>query len=297
MAQKSPKPLPSLNAPLPRPRPRSPIFILLVGLLIILIAILGVGLYLLRPQTPHRVSAGQDTIHVLFIGNSYTYVNNLPGLLIELAANEPKPIDAEMVVVGGARLADHWTQGNALAAIQREHWDYVVLQEQSTLGSSQVINGIDQIADPKLFHQYVRLFNTEIQKVGAKPLLYMTWARQNAPQNQDLLTKAYMDIAHELHIMVAPVGLAWAQALSTYPKLVLHQDDGSHPNSTGSYLAACVFYATIYQKSPIGLPARISNDLVDASGVIQSGRVNLNPVDAQNLQQIAWQIVSSQSVP
>lgn len=60
-------------------------------------------------------------MRILFIGNSYTAVNNLPGLLIELAANESKPLDAEMVVFGGARLADLWEQGQALAAIRRGH--------------------------------------------------------------------------------------------------------------------------------------------------------------------------------
>ncbi len=259
-----------------------------------LVAILGISvmvliavIWLRRPLPPHRASNDPNVIRLLFIGNSYTYVNNLPGLLMELSAHEAKPVDVEMVVEGGMTLYNHWTNGQALAAIQRGGWDYVVLQEQSTLGS-----GSDQIGNPAFFQEQVRRFNAEIEKTGAKTLLYLTWARQNAPQNQSLLTKAYMDIANELHIQVAPVGIAWQQALKTRPNLILHQDDGSHPNPAGSYLAACVFYATIYQKSPEGLPAHIASALVDDSNVLQSGEVNLNSSEALFLQQTAWQVVS-----
>ncbi len=290
---RTPKPLPSLDQP-PKAKKTPLLWALLVIALLLSLGVLAVVLLARRPWPPHRVSESKDVTRVLFIGNSYTAVNNLPGLLIELSAHEPKPVDAEMVVVGGARLADHWQQGKALAAIQREHWDYVVLQEQSTLGSGSIVNGIDQIGDPTQFHQYVRLFNTEIQKISAKTLLYLTWSRRNAPQNQAVLTKAYRDIAHELHLTVAPVGLAWQQTWSTYPATPLYQDDGSHPTSIGSYLTACVFYATIYHKSPEGLSARISNTLVDNDGNPQTGNVNLNPSDALALQQIAWQIVSAQ---
>jgi hypothetical protein len=286
------KPLPELDQPIKRKRP-SLLWSLLVVILVMALVVLGLILLALRPWPLHHVKDGADTVKVLFIGNSYTSVNNLPGLLIELAAHESKPLDAEMVVVGGATLTSHWQAGKALAAIHRSHWDYVVLQEQSTLGSGEVVNGIDQIGNPNSFHQYVRLFNTEIQKAGAKTILYLTWSRQNAPQNQAVLTKAYMDIAHELNLIVAPAGLAWQQVSKTYPSAVLYQDDGSHPNPIGSYLAACVFYATIYQKSPEGLPARISNTLVDDAGEPQFGDANLNPQDARALQQIAWQIVSA----
>jgi hypothetical protein len=289
---RTPKPLPDLDHPIKPKRPALVryIFYFLVGILLFSVIFIVIILLALRPWPLHRVKDDSNTVKVLFIGNSYTAVNNLPGLLIELAAHESKPLDAEMVDVGGATLANHWSQGQALAAVQRTHWDYVVLQEQSELGVGFVGNTID----PTPFYKYVRLFNTEIQKVGAKTLLYLTWARQNAPQNQSFLTKAYMDIANELNVMVAPVGVAWQQTLKTYPAAHLFQEDGSHPSAVGSYLAACVFYATIYHKSPEGLPAHISNTLVDDSDTPQFGDANLNPADARALQQIAWQIVSAQ---
>ncbi len=151
LQKRSPKPLPSLQQ-ISKPKKTPLLWSILLGVLLLSLVVLVLILVVKRPSPPHRVGNGQESIHVLFIGNSYTFVNNLPGLLIELAAHEAKPIDAEIVAFGGARLADHWTQGQALAAIRRERWDYVVLQEQSTLGSGVVVNNVEQIGDPKLFH-------------------------------------------------------------------------------------------------------------------------------------------------
>jgi len=266
---------------------------------LLVLVVLGIGtlavlLWLRRPLPPHQVTTAPNTIRVLFIGNSYTSVNNLPGLVIALAAGEARPLDAEMIVVGGATLRDHWTDGKALAAIQRAQWDYVVLQEQSLLASGPGTSSSLPFGDPAIFGQYVRLFDQAIRKTGGKTVLYMTWARQNAPDTQAFLTKAYQDIGAELGIIVAPVGAAWQQSLRTSPTLILHQDDGSHPNGAGSYLAACVFYATFYGKSPVGLPAHIANSLVDSSGTLETGDVTLDPVNAQFLQRIAWYVVSQQ---
>jgi len=263
--------------------------VVLIGLIVV---VLGVLVEIVLSRLPHRVGNDPNTLKVLFIGNSYIFVNNLPGLLIELSAHEAKRVDAEMVVAGGATLSMLWAEGNALTAIQRTKFDYVVLQEQSTLGSGTVINGIAQLGNPGPFWHYVRLFDAAIRKAGAKTVLYMTWARQNAPQTQSLLTNAYMTIATELHDIVAPVGLAWQDVLKRKPGFPLFDTDGSHPDTAGSYLAACVFYATLYQKTPIGLPGQVSNTLVDDSGTPQSGSVALSPADTLFLQQSAWNVAS-----
>ena len=78
-------------------------------------------------------------------------------------------------------------------------WDYVVLQEQSTL----------PIQRPEQMHQYVRLFNREIVQRGAKTVLYLTWSRRDAPETQDVLTHAYRVIAEEIGAVVVPAGKAW----------------------------------------------------------------------------------------
>jgi hypothetical protein len=245
-------------------------------------------------------------IRILFIGNSYTFVNNIPLLASALAAKESRPLETESVTEGGATLKLHWQKGDALRAIRQGPWDYVVLQEHSTLGPKAVVNGIAQINDPGDFYQYARLFDREIKRVGAKTIFYLTWARRNAPQNQAILTRTYTTIAVDLQAQIAPVGVAWANAMRANPDLVLHQEDLSHPNSTGSYLAACVFYSMIYHKSPVGLTSKIAQTGIDPKNAVNAKSsakssvqgetllVNLSAPDAAFLQNVAWQTVTQQ---
>lgn len=235
-------------------------------------------------------------LHVLFIGNSYTYYNNLPRMLAGLAASA-KParmLEIEMLTVGGATLKRLWDSGQAQQALARGKWDYVVLQEQSTLGMSKFVDDVPQINDPAEFHAAARVYDAEIKKLGAKTLFYMTWARQNNPGGQTQLAEAYTKIGRELNTSVAPVGLAWQAALKARPDLALHVEDKSHPNPAGSYLAACVFYAVFYGQSPEGLAESVTGALVDSSG--KPGEtlgelVKLSKADATFLQKIAWETV------
>ncbi|MEO6727037.1 MAG: SGNH/GDSL hydrolase family protein [Blastocatellia bacterium] len=263
----------------------------------------------LRAQSGQRSKPAKalnaNKVRVLFLGNSFTYFNNLPQIIVRMSelGSAQKPIDAEMVTVGGATLKSLWEGGKALDALKRGKWDYVVLQEQSTLGRAATAGGVPQINDPQTFHEYARRFNSEIKKAGAKTVFYLTWARQDAPQTQAALTNAYLSIAKELHAIIAPVGIAWESALNTKPQLALHIEDKSHPTPMGSYLAACVLYATIYGKSPEGLPSQITGIQIDHTGRIITGQdenkgqaelVNVNAEDAAMLQKIAWQTVKQQ---
>lgn len=223
-------------------------------------------------------------LRVLFIGNSYTYFNNLPELLAQLAvsAKPPQHIETQMVVRGGWTLKMHWEDGAALKALQQDKWDYVVLQEQSLL----------PINDPETMHNYARLFDAEIKKSGAKTIFYLTWARQDHPEMQGKLNDAYMSIARELGALVAPVGMAWQNAFKENSKTVFHIEDKSHPNAAGSYIAACVLYATIYGKSPESLSGHITGKVIDIAGKEtgeQKELVRLDKQQAAFIQRIAWQ--------
>ena len=59
-----------------------------------------------------------------------------------------------------------------------------------------------------------------------------------------------------MRVPVAPVGYTWYQVRHDHPEIVLWQDDGVHPTPAGTYLAACVFYASIFRQSPVGLSFR-----------------------------------------
>ena len=176
------------------------------------------------------------TVRMLFIGNSFTTRNDLPGLLSAVAkAGAGTMIESKVIAAGGASLRRHWNAG-AADTISDEKWDYVVFQEQSTL----------PIKNGKRFHENVREFVPVMKESGATMVLFMTWARKHEPENQKLLTDSYDSIGKELAATVAPVGSAWREMLEKHDTPELHAEDGSHPTLAGSYLAACVFYTTLF---------------------------------------------------
>jgi hypothetical protein len=184
---------------------------------------------------------------ILFIGNSFTARHNLPGMISELAAQRGKKLRHHLISAGGASLRRHWNAGAALAAINSDSPDYVVLQEQSTL----------PIKNAGRMHESIRLFDGAITAAGARTVLYMTWARRHAADTQQTITDAYVSIGRELGAIVVPVGLAWQSFLRKYEEPVLHDRDDSHPTPAGSFLAACVFVATLFQENPVGIDVEI----------------------------------------
>lgn len=205
-----------------------------------------------------------SSLNVLFIGNSFTARNDVPGLIAQLAAARGQQFTHRLIQAGGASLRMHWNKGEAQQAMQQTHYDYVVLQEQSTL----------PLKNPQRMHENIRLFDQAIKDSGAKTALYLTWARQNAPETQAAMTMAFTTIGAELGATVIPVGVAWEQFLRLRKQPVLHDKDQSHPTFAGSYLAACLFFATLFGESPVGVACD-----------------RLTPAEASLLQKTAWESV------
>ncbi len=227
-------------------------------------------------QLASATATPSKAIRVLFIGNSYTYYNGGLGTIVQqmaMSVKDGRKMEFVEVTKGGQTLEGHWNDGKALAAIQKGNWDYVVLQEHS----------MRPLTDTEKMYQYAKLFNAEIQKVGAKTLFYETWARKNKPETQTGLCKAYETLAHDLNALVAPAGRAWEATLKAKPDFVLHVKDLSHPTPAGSYLNACVIYSTIFGRSPEGLPKSIRN----AAGKVL---MDLSDADAAMLQRAAAEI-------
>src|SRR3954463_2705345 len=151
------------------------------------------------------------SIDILFIGNSFTQRNDLPGMLAEMAAERNVLIQHQLISAGGASLRTHWNAGRAAKAITSGGNDYVVLQEQSTL----------PVKNSHRMAENVRLIDEIIKQAGSKTVLYMTWARQHAPESQQAITKAYNSIGKEVGAIVVPVGLAWKRFLAKHDRPVL----------------------------------------------------------------------------
>jgi hypothetical protein len=189
---------------------------------------------------------------VLFIGNSFTFYN--AGIDQALRGLD-RSVEVQRIATGGFTLMDHWGAGQATDAIRSQHWDYVVLQEQSQMP----VIGVEQ------FSTYAANFSDEIRHAGAQPVLLMTWERPDSAQagvTTAALAAAYYQVGNAVGARIAPAGEAFANALHERPDLSLYVQDG-HPTTQGTYLAACVVYATLFGKSPVGLayaPSAISRD-------------------------------------
>ena len=255
---------------------------------------------LLVSATPIRAQQERSPsdLRVLFIGNSYTYFNNLGDLVAGIAAsyeNGPKIVPT-LAVRGGQTLQWHLDNGPAMAALEAGDWDYVVLQGHSLLGGS-VVDRTPVIAEPSAFNASVREWTRRIRQAGAEPVLFMTWARRNALTDQVKLSEAYTAIGRELTTDVAPVGDAWSAARTRWLSIDLHIFDESHPTAAGSYLAACVIYATLTGQSPSGAPAAVLGHPVSrGAGIVDSTErvplADLGATTATWLQDIAWRVVS-----
>ncbi len=209
----------------------------------------------------------KDEINVLFLGNSYVFVNNLPEIISEMTEGTSKSIKYESVTPGGHTLFQHVVNQNSLSLIRKGSWDYVVLQEQSQLPSIDYYRHNAMRPAYQSLYDSIMLYNPEATVVG-----YMTWGRRFGGQQcenygeglycsadfvdfnhmQDTMSIAYRENAYATDSYVAPVGDAWKTAFDSIPELVLHSSDDSHPNYDGSYLAACVFYSVFWKESPIG---------------------------------------------
>lgn len=196
--------------------------------------------------------------NVLFIGNSFTYANNLPKMLESVAAYAGEAVSAESVVYGGAYLHEFANPehefGIQLEKTYRSRkWDYVVFQDQS-------FNPADQPND----------FLISVDKLcgmmnnGEKFLFYGTWAyRDNTKKLSDTgmtyaemldaLTASYKTAAEVHNGVLVPVGNAFAVAMEKYPEIDLLTADDHHPSIYGTYLAVCLFFKAITKKLPDSL--------------------------------------------
>lgn len=204
-----------------------------------------------------------DNLHILFIGNSYTATGNLPGTLASLASSNGDTLFYDSNTPGGYTLQGHSANTTSLNKINSRNWHYVVLQEQSQRPSfppSQVAVEV---------YPYAALLNAAIKNNYActETVFYMTWGRQNGDATncpfwppvctyegmQQRLRESYLQMGIDNEATVSPVGMAWKHLRDSTGTINLYNPDGSHPSTRGVYLTACVFYATLFQKSPIGL--------------------------------------------
>jgi hypothetical protein len=231
-------------------------------------------------ETDASTDTGEPELpRVLFIGNSYTFFNDLPGLFAAMTDAAGAGWTVDSIAIAGASVANH-VANPEVAITLAEGWDVVVIQGQS----------VEPIVAYEGFEQGVidLAVMIEASTPGADLVLFETWAREagnsalgdlglTPEEMQQGLSDGYAAAAEASGGTVAPVGQAWALALIEAPQIDVFDPDGSHPSLAGSFLAGSVFFGVITQVDAA------TNDHVPEG---------LAPADADALESIADSVVS-----
>lgn len=228
---------------------------------------------------------------VLFIGNSYTYMNGLPELINQIAISKGNSLIYESHTPGGSTLMQHASNSNVQSLLNATEWDYVILQEQSQNPSFPPSQVASQV------YPYAESLCEDIREANpcTEPVFFMTWGRENGDsQNcasyppictyegmQDRLTESYTEMAQNNESLLAPIGIAWKDIREQHPEINLYSSDGSHPSIQGSYLAACVFYAILFDDSATNnyTPTNLNINEAQLIQTFANNTVNNNETD------------------
>jgi hypothetical protein len=219
----------------------------------------------------------QDSLNVLFLGNSYTAYNNLPQLVAQAAASTGDYVTFNSNTPGGHTFQQHSTNTTTLSLIAQGNWDYVVLQEQSQLPSFP-IGQVESSVFP-----YAEKLDSLIKASNpcAETVFYNTWGRKNGDasncanlpalctyQGMDsLLQLRYGYMADTNNAILSPVAQVWRYIRTNYPSIELYNADESHPSVAGSYAAACAFYTVLLRKNPLQITFNSSLDSTTAANI------------------------------
>jgi hypothetical protein len=212
----------------------------------------------------------RKNLRVVFIGNSRTYYQDMPGIVVEFAKTIGTNIKAKVVVQGGQTLEGHWNDNsNAQNAITSEWNDFVVLQEKSTRLYEQ----------PDLYQEYTTRF-CKLTDNEAITLMLVNWitpiSYQQSSTNQTVIA---IQKEENKGSEICAAGEAWKTTNIERPDINLYLEDG-HPNENGAYLTACFMHSVLHRVSPVGLP----NSVVTQNGT----SISIDPEYANYLQNVAW---------
>ena len=210
----------------------------------------------------------EDPQRILFIGNSYTGVNKLPDVFLEVvkSAGRREPV-VKSATPGGQTLSQQLSQAPSQALIEEGGWDVVVLQGQSmepALAEKDLTTREHFVKSAAELCKRIRAKSPK-----ARIYFYETWARHadfwkekamvkeagaigaNPKEMQNRLRKWYNFVAKDNKATVVPCGDAWELNYASPKPVRLHAKDHSHPEFVGTYLNVLVFFGKIYDvKAP-----------------------------------------------
>ena len=222
-----------------------------------------------NPDRPLKLADADAKLNILFIGNSLTYSNDLPGMLEALIdSTDFGRVHIETLTRGGYGLEDHWGLTNAPMVIAKGGWDIVVIQQGPSATEGR----------PSLL-EYSKIINAAVTKQEGRTALYQVWPDGSRYFDYDGVCESYRMAAEQIEGLLFPVGEAFRMARNRDETLSLYRGDNFHPNPNGTYLAALVMFQQVTGRSPVGLPVKLKTS--------RKKIVRINPETAIMLQEVA----------
>ncbi|MCP4459815.1 MAG: hypothetical protein GY816_17605 [Cytophagales bacterium] len=201
------------------------------------------GLLLVHISGAQNPNTSKDTLKVLFVGNSYTYFNNLSHVVSVISDSTSTKLITKKSTAGGASLHEHWNGLRGLETkelITQGDFDVVVLQEHS----------MGAISQPDSLRKYASKFADLIRSTGAKPYMFQVWAREKVPQYIQELNLEYEAVSKKNDITLVPIGRGWDLARKIRPTAPLFVEDGTHPSPLGTVITAAIFIGVLTGEVP-----------------------------------------------
>jgi hypothetical protein len=225
-------------------------------------------LALLIGGTAFSQKNNQEDLNILFVGNSYTHMNEMPFIFDKIAKSKGKSVHIEMNTRSGSSFNIHTTRPDLFESIKSRSWDFIVLQGYSR-ELSYDSDYLDTATMPYIKQILDSIF---LNDSCTNVLLYMTWGYKEGFDEReqidtyekmaDKIADGYQYLSDSLKVALVPVGMVWKNIRKKYPEIELYDADKAHPSKVGSYLSACSFYAAIFNESPEGaITSTISNEI------------------------------------
>jgi hypothetical protein len=215
-----------------------------------------------------RLSAQQTTVDssatsYLFIGNSFTYMNDMPKLFESMAKHAGKRVYVQSNTKGGASFEEHANRESVYESIASHPWDYVILQGFSR----EFIHAAQYVDSATVPHLNKLLDAIYANNPCTNVHFYMTWGYENGfggyQYTSDFLGMAdtihggYLRIGKRYGLPVVPAGAVWKKVREK-SRVNLYTRDHYHPNQKGSFLVASTFFSSFYNEpneyyAPFGL--------------------------------------------
>jgi hypothetical protein len=231
---------------------------------------------------------GDTPASLLWVGNSFFYFNNsMHGHVGSLlGAAGVRGVRQTSVTISGAGLdwhdmGSHFKPGTGMSRYSFTPTNDVSFNQFERAYDMVLMMDCSQCpVHPQLqpaFHDTARAHAETVRRAGAEPVLFLSWAYQDAPEMTATLAAEYVKAGRANHMRIVPAGPAFAASVAKRPDINLYAPDKRHPSLAGTYLGAAVVMASVFKKSPVG----------------NSYTAGLPADVAQHLQTVAWETVQS----